>query len=391
MPERIAVVGVCGGEPVGKEARASIEAASLVVGAPRHLRTLTPLGARTLPIDGPLTDVLDAIERERGGVCVLASGDPGFFGIVRVLAARFGPDRLDVHPAPSSVSLAFARLGLPWDDAAVISAHGRPLAEAARRAVRHPKAAVFAAPDATPEALGRELRALGARHRRAAVCSRLGEPDERVDVLTLEELATGSFDSMSIVLLLDGDGIAEAPTLEWGRSEERFAARDGLVTKGEVRAVALGKLALPRAGVVWDVGAGSGSVAIEIAALRPGLRVVAVERRADDLRRIEANANAHGATVELVHGEAPDALDALPDPDRVFVGGGGVAVLDAVLARMRPAGRVVATFAALDRAAAAYQRLGNLAEVSVSRGRPLAGGVRLESENPVFVAWGPEQ
>jgi len=391
VPERIAVVGVCGGEPVGKEARASIEAASFVVGAPRHLRTLTPLGARTLPIDGPLTDVLDAIERERGGVCVLASGDPGFFGIVRVLAARFGPDRLDVHPAPSSVSLAFARLGLPWDDAAVISAHGRPLAEAARRAVRHPKAAVFVAPDAPPEALGRELRALGARHRRAAVCSRLGEPDERVDVLTLEELAAGSFDSMSIVLLLDGDGVAEAPTLEWGRSEERFAARDGLVTKGEVRAVALGKLALPRAGVVWDVGAGSGSVAIEIAALRPGLRVVAVERRADDLRRIEANANAHGATVELVYGEAPDALDALPDPDRVFVGGGGVAVLDAVLARMRPAGRVVATFAALDRAAAAYQRLGNLAEVSVSRGRPLAGGVRLESENPVFVAWGPEQ
>ena len=104
---------------------------------------------------------------------------------------------------------------------------------------------------------------------------------------------------MSIVLLLDGDGIAEAPTLEWGRSEERFAARDGLVTKGEVRAVALGKLALPRAGVVWDVGAGSGSVAIEIASLRPGLRVVAVERRADDLGRIEANANAHGATVHL--------------------------------------------------------------------------------------------
>jgi precorrin-6Y C5,15-methyltransferase (decarboxylating) len=307
-----------------------------------------------------------------------------------VLAERFGPDRLDVHPAPSSVSLAFARLGLSWDDAAVISSHGRPLAEAARRAVRHPKAAVLVAPDAPPEALGRELRALGAQHRRVAVCSRLGEPDERVDVLTLEELAAGSFDSMSVVVLLDGDGVADAPTLEWGRPEERFAAREGLVTKAEVRAVALGKLALPHAGIVWDVGAGSGSVAIEIAALSPGLRVVAVERRADDVRRIEANANAHGATVDVVHGEAPGALDALADPDRVFVGGGGVAVLDAVLARLRPAGRVVATFAALDRAAAAYERLGNLAEVSVARGRPLAGGVRLESENPVFVVWGPE-
>ena len=375
---------------MGKEARAAIEAAPLVVGAPRHLRTLTPIGARTLPIDGPLADVLDALERERGGVCVLASGDPGFFGIARVLAERFGPDRLDVHPAPSSVSLAFARLGLPWDDAAVISAHGRPLAEAARRAVRHAKAAVLVAPDAPPEALGRELCALGPPHRRAAVCTRLGEPDERVDVLTVEELAAGSFDPMSVVVLLDGDGVAEAPTLEWGRSEERFAARDGLVTKAEVRAVVLGKLALPPAGVVWDVGAGSGSVAIEIAALAPGVRVMAVERGGEDVRRIEANASAHGVTVDVVHGEAPGALDALPEPDRAFVGGGGIAVLDAVLARLRPDGRVVATFAALDRAAAAYQRLGNLAEVSIARGRPLAGGVRLQAENPVFVVWGPE-
>jgi precorrin-6Y C5,15-methyltransferase (decarboxylating) len=391
VPERIAVVGVCSGEPVGKEAGAAIEAASLVAGAARHLRTLTPIGARTLPIDGPLTDVLDALEREHGGMCVLASGDPGFFGIVRVLAERFGADRLDVHPAPSSVSLAFARLGLPWDDAAVISAHGRPLAEAARRAVRCPKAAVLVAPDAPPEALGRELRALGASHGRAAVCSRLGEPDERVDIVTLEELAAGSFDAMSVVVLLEGDGVAEAPTLEWGRPEERFAARDGLVTKAEVRAVALGKLALPRAGIVWDVGAGSGSVAIEIAAIAPGVRIVAVERRADDVRRIEANAHAHGAALEVVHGEAPGALDALPGPDRVFVGGGGIGVLDAALARLRPGGRVVATFAALDRAAAAYERLGNLAEVSVARGRPIAGGVRLEAENPVFVVWGPGQ
>ena len=390
MPERIAVVGVSGGEPVGKEARAAIEAASVVAGALRHLRTLAPLGARTVPIDGPLTDVLDALERERGGVCVLASGDPGFFGIVRVLAERFGPERLDVHPAPSAVSIAFARLGLPWDDAAVISAHGRPLAEAARCAVWHSKAAVLVAPDARPEALGRELRALGASHRRAAVCSRLGEPDERVDVLTIEQLAGGSFDPMSVVVLLDGDGVAGTPTLEWGRSERHFAARDGLVTKAEVRAVALGKLALPAAGVIWDVGAGSGSVAIEVAGLASHARVIAVERHAEDVRRIETNATEHGVTIEVVHGEAPGALEPLPDPDRVFVGGGGLAVLDAVLARLRPGGRVVATFAALDRAAAAYERLGNLAEISVGHGRPLAGGVRLEAENPVFVVWGPE-
>src|SRR5215207_6242175 len=390
VPERIAVVGITGGEPVGKEARAAIEAATIIAGASRHLRTLAPLGARTLPIDRPVTDVLDAIGRGGGGVCILASGDPGFFGIVRVLAERFGPERLDVHPAPSSVSLAFARLGLPWDDAGVISAHGRPLADAARRAVRHPKVAVLVAPDAPPEALGRELRALSASHRRAAVCSRLGEPDERVDVLTLEQLAAGSFDPMSVVVLLDFDEVASTPTLEWGRPEQRFAARDGLVTKAEVRAVALGKLALPASGVAWDIGAGSGSVAIEVAALAPHLRVIAVERHDEDARRIETNAARNGVTVEVVDGEAPGALEPLPDPDRVFVGGGGIAVFDAAVARLRPGGRVVATFAALDRAAAAYERLGNLAEVSVARGTPVGGGVRLQAENPVFVVWGPE-
>src|SRR5262249_23429271 len=162
----------------------------------------------------------------------------------------------------------------------------------------------------------------------------------------------------------------------------------GLVTKGEVRAVVLGKLALPTAGVVWDVGAGSGSVAIEAAALAPGVRVFAVEQHAPDAARITENARAHGVTSDVVHGPAPDALDAWPGPDRVFVGGGGSLVLDAVLARLRLGGRVVATFAAVDRGAAAYERLGNLAEISVARGKPLAGGVRLEAENPVFVVWG---
>jgi precorrin-6Y C5,15-methyltransferase (decarboxylating) len=191
-------------------------------------------------------------------------------------------------------------------------------------------------------------------------------------------------------VLLAGDGVATTPSLEWGRSERRFAARDGLVTKAEVRAVALGKLAVPERGVVWDVGAGSGSVAIEIAALAPSLRVLAIERRGDDAARIAENAAHHGVAVEVVRGDAPEVLADLPDADRVFVGGGGRAVLDAVLTRLRPGGRVVATFAALDRAAEAWRQLGNLVEVAVARGEPLAGGVRLRAENPVFVVWGPE-
>src|SRR5436309_13146118 len=142
-----------------------------------------------------------------------------------------------------------------------------------------------------------------------------------------------------------------------------------MITKAEVRAVVLSKLQLPATGVLWDVGAGSGSVAVECAAVAPGLDVYAVER---DAAELAANAVATG--IHVVEGEAPAAFSALPDPDRIFVGGGGLDVLDAALRRLGPAGRVVATFAALDRAAAAAFRLGHLAQVSLARGSRLPDG-----------------
>ncbi|MBW3547536.1 MAG: precorrin-6y C5,15-methyltransferase (decarboxylating) subunit CbiE, partial [Actinobacteria bacterium] len=276
MAASVAVVGLLGGEPVGKAAGRALEAADLVVGGRHQLDACRPPPARTLAIEGALGPVLDAVAAEPGRVCVLASGDPGFFGVVRALARRLGPGRLEVHPAPSSVALAFARLGLPWDDATVVSAHGRPLAEAAAVAAGSPKAAVLVSPGSPPEALGRALLDRGTAPRQVAVCARLGEPGERVDETDLEGLAAGTWDARSVVVLVEAAAaVAPAPTLAWGRPEAAFASRGGMVTKGEVRAVALGKLALPPSGVLWDVGAGSGyqtALLCELAA-----RVCAVE------------------------------------------------------------------------------------------------------------------
>jgi precorrin-6Y C5,15-methyltransferase (decarboxylating) len=387
VAERIVVVGMppAGGGVPGP----GVPGADLYVGGDRHL---AQAGVSGFTIGADLAGALAAIDNAGGTVCVLASGDPGFFGIVRVLASRFGTDALEVHPAPSSVSVAFARLAMPWDDAIVVSAHGRPLSDAAAAVAGAPKAAVLAGPDAPPEALGKELIALASGPVSVAVCSRLGLDGETLTRTDLTGLARGTWDPLSVVVLWRGNPVAPSPTLSWGRPESLFVHRAGMVTKAPVRAVALGKLDLPATGVLWDVGAGSGSVGIECAAVAPRLQVFAVERRADDAARIRANARAIGTTVSVVHGEAPGALGGLPDPDRVFLGGGGVPVLRAVLGRLRPGGRVVATFAAFDRAAAAADLLGQVVQIAASRGERFSdGGWRLVADNPVFIVWGPHR
>lgn len=398
---RVTVVGAHGGRPYEPAALDALAAADVVVGSARQLAaTAAQRSARaaTVVLAGPLDPVLARVAAEAGAgrsVCVLASGDPGFFGIVRALGAVVGRGGLVVHPAPSSVSLAFARLGVSWDDAAVVSAHGRPLAEAvaAVRSAPNPSVAVLTSPENPPQAVAAALVAAGEgadRGTSAAVACRLGEDGETVTVADLATVARGDFDPMAVLVLTGRVPRPPVPSLAWGLPEEAFAHRDGMITKAEVRAVALGKLDLPPRGVLWDIGAGSGSVGIECARLRPDLGVFAVERDALQAERIRANAQRHGVSVTVVRGVAPAALQGLPDPDRAFVGGGGIGVLQATLGRLRPGGAVVATYAVVDRALSAASVLGHIVQLAVSRGVVTGDlGVRLRAENPVFVCWGP--
>lgn len=393
-PERIVVAGVAGSDACAlpSAVRDALGGAELVAGGARHLDALVPRGVPTVRIGADMGVVLDAIAEVPGTAVVLASGDPGFFGVLRALSQRFGAGALDVHPAPSSVSLAFARLGTSWDDAAVVSAHGRPLDDAVEMIARHPKVAVLVSPDNPPERLGRALLDAGCGPRDVAVCARLGLDGEHIGRTDLDGLAGGTWDPLSVVVVRAPGalGCAGGKGIAWGLAEGEYAHRGGMITRAEVRAIALGKLDLPAAGVLWDIGAGSGSVAIEAARVCPGLAVHAVERNMDDAARLVANATAHEVTVQVLAAEAPACLDELPDPDRVFVGGGGTSVLDACLARLRPGGQAVATYAAMDRALVAFDRLGALTQVTVARGQRLpGGGLRLASENPVFVVWGP--
>ena len=270
----VAVVGVVGGEVFGAAALAAVHSADVLVGSPRHLARFTTATAKQrVEMTGALPPLIDTMQQRRAAgqrVCVLSSGDPGFFGITRLLAERFTAAGLRIHPAPSSVSLAWAAAGMTWDDAAVVSAHGRPLADAVAAAASAEKVAVLTAPSNPPQSLGKELLAHGCGPRTVVVASRLGETDQQIVHTDLDGLSQGQFDPMSVVLLIAPSApTTDAPSVSWGRSETSFAHRGGMITKSEVRSIVLGKLQLPRKGVLWDVGAGSGSVGIEAATICP--------------------------------------------------------------------------------------------------------------------------
>lgn len=406
----ITVIGTGTGTDLPPQARACLASATLVVGARRHLEAAAPGPGVRWEVLGPLAPALDAIEDHLAGpapgvVVVLASGDPGFFGIVRALGERFGAGALDVRPSSPSVAVAFARLGLSWDDAVVVSAHGRDPRTAVNVCRAHPKTAVLTGPGGGPGELGAALAAAGAV-RTLVVGVALGTPAESVERLSPAEAAARDWSGtgVSVVLSLDESRIPppEPRTVAgprpgpdgWALPEDAFEHRDSMVTKSEVRALALARLG-PRTGdLVWDIGAGSGSVAVECA--RFGAAAVAVERTIDGVARIRANAAAHAVDVQVVHGSAPDVLPLLADPDAVFVGGGGRDLAAVVTACARRARRVVVvTLAALDRvpevraalAGAGLESDGVL--LQSSRLAPLPGGVsRLAAGNPVFVLWG---
>jgi precorrin-6Y C5,15-methyltransferase (decarboxylating) len=401
----ITVAGTGTGAPLREDVLAG---AGLVVGGRRHLEAARLPDTAERVVLGPLAPALDAIARYLdkegegdGRVVVLASGDPGFFGIVRALAERFGPDRLDVLPGVSSVAVAFARVGLPWDDAVVVSAHGRDLRTAVNVCRARPKVAVLTGPGAGPAELGAGLARSG---RMLVVASALGSAAERVERVTPAEAAARDWGTdVGVVLCLDETralggvrtvaGPAALPA-GWALDEAEFTHRDSMVTKFEVRALALARLG-PRLGdLVWDIGAGSGSVAVECARL--GAAVTAVEKTPDGVERVRANAAAHGVDVHVVHGAAPTVLSDLADPDAVFVGGGGRELPGIVTACARRARRtVVVAMAALDRVPAvrdALTRAGLDCDgvlLQSSRLAPLPGDVtRLAATNPVFLLWG---
>jgi precorrin-6B C5,15-methyltransferase / cobalt-precorrin-6B C5,C15-methyltransferase len=400
----VAIVGVGADGCAGLSARAvnAVAGASVLAGGARHLAFFPQFAGERIVLGKDLAAEVDRIAAaaDEHAVCVLASGDPLFFGVGARLLERLGAEHVDVVPHPTSAQWAFARAGLAWDDAALLSVHGRSFAGVAARVRRVRKAAVLTGGASAPAALARHLVEHGERGVAAWLCEDLGGPAERVRrFASLEDLAAaGDTAPLNVVLLVRDDPAWRPPPSLPHLREDALAMRRpraGLVTKREVRAVALATLAVRPDAVVWDVGAGSGSVAIEAASLALDGRVYAVERDPESAAHCRVNARAHGMDhVIVVEGPAPAALADLEPPDAVFVGGSGGA-LDAIvataLARLRPGGRIVVaavTFETLEAARRALSAAGARPEVtllSVARGAPVGALERLDPLTPVFL------
>ncbi|MGW0878685.1 precorrin-6y C5,15-methyltransferase (decarboxylating) subunit CbiE [Streptomyces sp. NPDC002671] len=341
MADRVTVIG-WDGSPLTEAARAALGAATLVAGAAHHLALPeVPPAAERVRL-GSVALAARRIAGHRGTAVVFADGDPGFFGVVRTLRApEFGLE-VEVVPAVSSVAAAFARAGMPWDDAQVVVAHPRTLRRAVNVCRAHTKVAVLTAPGAGPAELGLLLDGV---HRTFVICEELGTEREQVTVVTSDNAADHSWRDPNVVIVIGGPAGPGVPAegggwiagrdpgtgpRGWVQPDETY----GALGEGEtelLRAAQLARLG-PRVGdLVWDIGCGGGAFATEAA--RAGAAVIAVDRDADACARTTASARRFGVQLQVVHGTAPHVLENLPEPDVVRVGGGGAAVVSAVADR----------------------------------------------------------
>lgn len=400
-------------------ARRRLASADLIIGAGRTLELIrehVPASTTLKDMKGTLTQTpawIDAAMVAGRRVAMIATGDPLCHGIAGFLAGKLGADRIEILPAPTTLQLAFARFRKPWQDVKIVSCHSADAGEWAvgatpehglykimRAIALHPQVALFTGPDNNPARLARALVTAGYGSDddrvRLSVASRLLLPDEALfPDLTPATAATMEFPDPNVVL------VERAPDPR----EPRFGLEDleyiqrtpekGLITKQEARALSLAKLRLAADAIVWDIGAGSGSVGLEAACLAPLGHVWAIEKNAGDAANARANAARFRATnYTLVEGKAPAQLDAWPDPDAVFIGGSGGELdklIRLILVRLKPQGRLVMNFVTLENLATATAALSScganwdVVQLQASRSQPILDMHRLAAQNPVWI------
>jgi precorrin-6Y C5,15-methyltransferase (decarboxylating) len=404
--QRIQIIGIGddGLDGLTSAARELLKRADLLLGAEHTLALVPSFAGERLVVGGNPDGVVQRIASAGNKrVVVLVSGDPLFYGLARYLCEQLGKDRFEVVPHVSSMQLAFARVKESWEDAYLTNLANHPLDQVVEKIRTAEKVGLFTTEETPPATVARELAARKIDYFFAYVCENLGSPDERVTQGELGELVDQEFAPLNVMVLVRKPGMPDRPSERIGRRlfgnpDEIFLQskpKKGLLTPTEVRSIALAQMDLGPRSTVWDIGAGSGSVAVEAAQLASGGTTYAIEMDPEDYALIRANAEKFGVTnLVSVLGRAPDAWAKLPDPDSVFVGGSGREIgrlVDLAFDRLRPQGRLVANVGGIENLSELHATLERRAGdvkvwmINVARGTYQLERVRFEALNPTFL------
>ncbi|KAB7709128.1 precorrin-6y C5,15-methyltransferase (decarboxylating) subunit CbiE [Bacillus aerolatus] len=393
MDKRMKIIGI------GDEGRTGllplyekwINEAELLVGGERQLSFFPDYQGETMMVKGNLKELKEKLQSSDLQTVVLASGDPLFYGVGGYLSKGIAAD---IYPQPSSVQLAFARMGESWHDAAVISLHGRKITGLAQRIDGKAKVAILTDEVNSPNAIARYMEGFQMNEYEAFIAENLGGESERCRWMPLEEMKTAEFSPLNVVLLK-----AKEKSKAWplGISDNEFVQRKpdkGLLTKKEIRVLTIGQMNLHKDSVVWDIGTCTGSVAIEAAKIAVDGAVYAVEKNEADLENAKENFVKFRTDVTAVHGKAPDGLADFPNPDAVFIGGtaGNIeGIFDECCSRLNDGGTIVMNVVTIENLYEAQQALKqrgfqvDLTLAQVARSKPILHLTRMEGLNPVYI------
>jgi precorrin-6Y C5,15-methyltransferase (decarboxylating) len=383
-------IGEDGIEALSPAARALVANASLIIGGARHLELIGAQKAQTLAWPSPLSKAMETIVARRGEpTVVLASGDPFFFGVGDMLTRHVASDEILCIPAPSSFSLAAARLCWSQQDCALLSLHGRAFERITPHLQPSRRLIALSWDETTPKRLAAHLAALGMGRSRIHVLEHMGGEKERLRSAIAENFALDDIaplNTIAVEVVAEPD--ARALPLTPGLPDDYFE-HDGQITKRDIRAVTLAALAPRRGELLWDIGAGSGSIAIEWMLADPANRAVAIEQNAARAARIARNAAALGVPdLQIVERRAEEVLAGLATPNAVFVGGGGEATLQAAWSALPAYGRIVANAVTIETQAtlieAFHDKGGELVNIQIAKARPIGGFHTLEPALPVL-------
>ena len=383
-----------------------IRQGEIIFGGDRILKMFPAASKKKFTIKNNLNEITRTIQANIGikRMVVLASGDPDFFGIARYLSNELGKDVIEIIPNVSAMQIAFARIKESWDDAVFVSAHSRPIKDIINTVMSNNKICIFTDSKHNPAAIAEVLLKQGVRGYRAYICENLGVENENIIEADLHTLPGMKFSPLNILILLkkpSGKFNSKTYTRLLGIPDTEFHQRKpkgGLITKQEVRAVSLAKMGLTDNSIVWDIGAGSGSVSIEASFLAKFGRVYAIEKNDLDVAIIQKNIEKFNASnVQVIQTIAPDNLDNLPDPTTVFIGGSGgkmAEIIDAISNRIKSGGHIVANIVSLENLNILVYSLKlkgvkiEVTLVNIAHSVSTAEINRFEALNPVFVVRG---